>query len=160
MDSAYALFENRFKSRGIPVRREYECQERLFCRGDELRQVFANLLSNALDAMQDGGSLRIRIRLATGSADQRGVRVSVADTGAGIPRDLMRRIFEPFVSTKAATGTGLGLWVTHGIVQRHKGRIRVRSRTLSAPGTATGTVFSMFFPLSGMRESALHDGTV
>jgi PAS domain S-box-containing protein len=156
MDSAYALFENRFRSRGIPVRREYECRERLFCRGDELRQVFANLLSNALDAMQDGGSLRIRIRLTTGSAGERGVRVTVGDSGQGIPRDLMRRIFEPFVSTKAATGTGLGLWVSQGIVQRHKGKIRVRSRAQGGPGTTTGTVFSMFLPLSGMRETVIN----
>jgi PAS domain S-box-containing protein len=151
MDSAFGLFEGRFKSRGIAVRREYTCKEKLFCRGDELRQVFANLLSNSLDAMQDGGSLRIRIRLSRTPAGECGVRVTVGDSGHGIPKEFRRRVFEPFLSTKAATGTGLGLWVSHGIVHRHKGTIQMRSRTQNGSGATTGTVFRLFFPLNGMR---------
>jgi signal transduction histidine kinase len=67
----------------------------------------------------------------------------VADNGSGIPRDHLQQIFEPFYTTKKDTGTGLGLWVSRGIVQKHGGRIRVRSR---ADGRTTGTVFSIFLP--------------
>jgi signal transduction histidine kinase len=156
MDSAFALFQVRFQSRGIAVQREYKSREHLFCRGDEIRQVFANLISNALDATPDGGTVRIRIRDAKDCRGERGLWVSVADSGHGIPRELQRRIFEPFVSTKDDTGTGLGLWVTSGIVQRHKGKIWVRSRAkgISATGVPearTGTVFSLFLPMDGMR---------
>ena len=151
MDSAYTLFQKRFRSRGIALRTEYSCKDRLFCRGDELRQVFANLLSNALDATPDGGLVRIRIREARDADGARGIRVSVADTGHGIPKELHRRIFEPFVSTKDATGTGLGLWVTLGIVQRHKGKIVMRSRVKSDCAARGGTIFSLFFPTDGMR---------
>jgi PAS domain S-box-containing protein len=156
MDSAFALFQVRFQSRGIAVQREYKSREHLFCRGDEIRQVFANLISNALDATPDGGTVRIRIRDAKDCRGERGLWVSVADSGHGIPRELQRRIFEPFVSTKDDTGTGLGLWVTSGIVQRHKGKIWVRSRAkgISATGVpeaTTGTVFCLFLPMDGMR---------
>jgi signal transduction histidine kinase len=76
-----------------------------------------------------------------------GVRITVADTGIGIPRGHLRQIFEPFYTTKKDTGTGLGLWVSRGIVQKHGGSIRVRSRA-AGPTTArtTGTVFSIFLP--------------
>jgi PAS domain S-box-containing protein len=147
MDSAFGLFRTRFLSRGITVQREYRCKERLFCCDGELRQVFANLLSNALDATPPGGRVRVRIHAARSATGEAGVLVTVADTGHGIPKDLQRRVFEPFLSTKAATGTGLGLWVSKSIVERHKGAIRVRSRTAQP----AGTVFSLFFPHKGMR---------
>ncbi len=67
----------------------------------------------------------------------------MADNGSGIPSDHLRQIFEPFYTTKKDTGTGLGLWVSRGIVEKHGGWIRVRSR---AHGRATGTVFSIFIP--------------
>jgi PAS domain S-box-containing protein len=152
MDTAHALFQARFRSRGITVTREYACRHRLYCRGDELRQVFANLLSNALDATPENGVVRIRIRPAKDPAGEPGIRVTVADSGHGIPKDLRRRMFEPFVSTKDETGTGLGLWVVQGIVQRHKGRISLRSRTANEPGGSCGTTFSLFFPMDGMRR--------
>jgi len=97
-----------------------------------------------VDAMADGGSLQVRV--ATGrdwSSGRPGVRITVADTGSGIPRDHLRQVFEPFYTTKKDTGTGLGLWVSRGIVRKHGGSIRVRSRT---EGSATGTVFSIFLP--------------
>jgi PAS domain S-box-containing protein len=152
MDSAFALFATRFNTSDVLVEREYETRTLLYCCGDELRQVFANMLSNALDAMRQGGRLRIRIREAHGwpaGARVPGLRVSLGDTGQGIPAEVMARLFEPFLSTKEATGTGLGLWVSEGIVKKHKGRIQVRSRVA---GAHRGTVFSMFFPLDGMER--------
>jgi two-component system CheB/CheR fusion protein len=150
MDSAYALFASRFEACNIKLHREYEPGMMLFCRGDELRQVFANLLSNALDAMRHGGQLRIRIRTghSWGRDESIGVRVVVCDSGTGIPPELRKKIFEPFISTKADTGTGLGLWVSEGIVKKHRGRISLYSHTGERQH---GTVFSLFFPLDGIN---------
>ncbi len=141
MESAMALFATRFRSSGVAVQREYAVERRLFCCADELRQVFANLLSNALDAMRQGGRLRIRMR-----EDETGVRVTLADTGSGIPPEVLGRIFEPFLSTKEATGTGLGLWVSEGIVRKHRGTIRVRSKA------GLGTVFVVALPWDGIER--------
>jgi signal transduction histidine kinase len=80
-----------------------------------------------------------------------GVRVSVADTGSGINAEAKRHIFEPFFTTKEATGTGLGLWVSEQIIRKHHGMVRVRS---SATG-ATGTVFSVFFPATGIDAEGM-----
>jgi PAS domain S-box-containing protein len=142
MESAMALFATRFRSSGVAVEREYAVERRLYCCADELRQVFANLLSNALDATRHGGRLRLRIREWAG--DVAGVRVTLGDTGSGIPAEVMGRIFEPFLSTKEATGTGLGLWVSEGIVRKHQGTIRVKSQA------GRGTVFVVFLPWDGV----------
>ena len=95
----------------------------------ELRQVLANLIGNATDAMRQGGCLRIRI--SERKDVQRGapqVRITIGDNGTGIPPDVLPTIFEPFVTTKGETGTGLGLWVTSEIIKKNGWSIRVRSR--------------------------------
>src|SRR5438270_8613999 len=114
----------------------------------ELRQLFSNLILNAMESMKDGGRMRIRVvRTHEWSSEQRaGVRITVADTGSGISAIALPHIFEPFFTTKKETGTGLGLWLAYGIVQKHTGWIRVASRT--APGASTGTVFMVFLPES------------
>jgi PAS domain S-box-containing protein len=145
MDSAIALFEGRTGAMGVTVERDYRTTERLFCCGDEIRQVFANLASNALDASRTGGRIRARISKvrAWDEARTEGLRVSVGDTGHGIPVEVRGKIFEAFMTTKDATGTGLGLWVSAGIVQKHGGKIAMRSRV------GRGTVFSVFLPVAG-----------
>src|SRR5208337_5487108 len=118
----------------------------------ELRQLFSNLVLNSVDAMAPAGRLVIHVGPSRDWRNPRcfGVRVTVADNGSGIqPRDLPH-IFEPFYSTKGDLGTGLGLWVSHAIVQKHGGTIRVRSR--STPGTS-GTVFSLFLPGSSGKPA-------
>jgi two-component system CheB/CheR fusion protein len=98
--------------------------------------------------MKDGGGrLRVRVsRTHEWSGEQRaGVRITVADTGNGIAPVALPHIFEPFFTTKKETGTGLGLWLAYGIVQKHSGWIRVASRTSSG---STGTVFVVFLPES------------
>ncbi len=142
MDSALGLFEGRVATLGVAVVREYRTTERLFCCGDEIRQVFANLISNALDATRAGGKIRLRVTRVTALDGERtkGLRVAVADTGQGIPAEVRGKIFEPFMTTKDATGTGLGLWVSAGIVQKHGGRITLRSKL------GVGTVFHVFLP--------------
>jgi len=148
MDSVLHLFRSRLAARRIAVTHEWEPGACLVGFADELRQVFANLVSNALDATAEGGRLRIRIRKChTWDAGIRpGVRVVLGDTGQGIPEAIRQHIFEPFVTTKETTGIGLGLWVSEGIVRKHNGRIRLRT---SQKADQHGTVVVLFFPQSG-----------
>jgi len=143
VESALSLYLSRLRAAGIEVQRAYRPHEPLRCYPDELRQVFANLIGNALDATRSGGRLILRVRSSPAFG---GVRVTIADTGHGIPAELRSRVFEAFLSTKQDTGTGLGLWVSEGIIRKHRGRIALRSRT-AAP---SGTVFSILLPHLGM----------
>jgi signal transduction histidine kinase len=151
MDSVFALYAPKLRSASIELEPEYLDRGELFCFSGELRQVFANVISNAVDAMARGGRLRVRVRKSkawNGDVTD-GVRIVVADTGDGIPKHLQQTIFEPFVTTKESTGTGLGLWVSEGIVKKHNGRIALRSSTDPA---RHGTTVSMFFPFDGLRK--------
>ena len=106
--------------------------------------MFANLIVNAIEAMAPQGILHVRVSPTHNWADGRaGVRVTIGDTGTGISKEALGRIFEPFYTTKKDTGTGLGLWVSSGIVKKHGGSIRVRSRMNNEKH---GTVFSIFLP--------------
>jgi signal transduction histidine kinase/iron only hydrogenase large subunit-like protein len=108
---------------------------------DQMVQVLANLFSNALAAMDNGGTLTVRI-----TGDERRIVFSVSDTGVGIPEENLKKIFEPFFTTKPlGKGTGLGLAVTYGIVKMHSGDIRVTSRADAAAGP-TGTTFTVTLP--------------
>ena len=121
----------------------------LFGFAGELRQVFANLIGNAIDAMPYGGRLLLRARKAS-RLGKRGLRVTVGDTGTGMTDAVRERIFEPFFTTKEVTGTGLGLWVSAEILAKHRGVVRVKSRVAGAPGATAGTVFSLFLPFDGV----------
>jgi PAS domain S-box-containing protein len=119
----------------------------------ELRQVFLNLISNAIQAMPSGGHLRLRVAEGTDPVTQRrGIVISVIDTGNGVRREDARRLFQPFFTTKSAKGTGLGLWISKGIVQKYEGTIGFRSLH-SAHGSCT--CFRVFLPLAG--EMTLSD---
>ncbi len=111
----------------------------------ELRQVFSNLLGNSIDAIDEGGTIKLRV--STGQDFKQGrqtVRITVADNGKGIAAASRPRIFEPFFTTKGTVGTGLGLWVTRQIVDKHHGKIRMRSST---EGPHRGTVFIVILPV-------------
>jgi signal transduction histidine kinase len=114
----------------------------------ELRQILSNLLANSLDACTSGATIRIEANSAIDprNPSHAGVRITIADTGLGIPPEHLENIFEPFFTTKKDTGTGLGLWVSRELVEKHGGTLRVRSRT-SDP--LCGTVFSIFLPAQG-----------
>jgi PAS domain S-box-containing protein len=114
----------------------------------ELRQILSNLLANSLDASASGSAIRIEASSAIDPRDLScpGVRITVADSGVGIPTEHLESIFEPFFTTKKDTGTGLGLWVSRELVEKHGGSLRVRSRT-SDP--LCGTIFSIFLPSRG-----------
>jgi PAS domain S-box-containing protein len=117
----------------------------------ELRQILSNLLANSLDACARGSTIRVEASSAIDPRDlsRPGVRITIADTGFGIPANHLENIFEPFFTTKKDTGTGLGLWVSRELVEKHGGTLRVRSRT-SNP--FRGTVFSIFLPNEGKLQ--------
>ena len=148
MDEILQLYSRKLEGRQIHVARRYRSGCEISGYSGELRQLLANLVVNAVDAMVDGGSLQVRVAAARDwSSGREGVRITVADNGSGIPRDHLRQIFEPFYTTKKDTGTGLGLWVSRGIVEKHGGSIRVRSRADGREdGRTTGTVFFIFLP--------------
>jgi PAS domain S-box-containing protein len=147
MDEVLQLYSGKLLSRRIRVNRRYRNHLHIECYSGEVRQLLANLLVNAVDAMEDEGSLHVRVTASHDWCDGRdGVRITVADNGSGISGDDLHHIFEPFYTTKKETGTGLGLWVSHGIVEKHGGSIKLRSRT-SNGDCSTGTVFLIFLPV-------------
>jgi len=146
VNDVLALYQRKLDARQIRVTRNMESVVVEGVAG-ELRQVIANLLSNALDAMEPYGVLAIEVRP---QMDQ--VRFAISDTGHGIATPLLDRIFEPFFTTKKDAGTGLGLWVSKGIVEKHQGRLDVMS---SQKEEDHGTAFVMTLPRRDtMRKSA------
>jgi len=119
----------------------------------ELLQVFTNILKNAVEATQGGGYIRISSEAASESG-QEGVLIRVADDGCGIPEVMQAKLFSPFVSTKEAGGTGLGLWVSRSILQKHGGTIRIAS---TVGGSQTATTVSIFLPLRRQARSIKSD---
>ena len=124
----------------------------LMCFAGEMRQVFVNLIGNAIESMPGGGQLKVRVRPGTDwRTDDHGVRVTIADTGKGMSIDTRKHIYEAFFTPKGSQGSGLGLWVTSNIVKKHQGCIHVRSRRLPKAG---GTLFNLVFPYRGAEGKA------
>ncbi|HUY82916.1 MAG TPA: ATP-binding protein [Acidobacteriaceae bacterium] len=156
VESVLALHHGRITAMQLEVVRHYAHDVQLHCFAGEIRQLLANLIGNAIDAMTPlGGRLSLRVRYAhsPSNPEQKGVRITVADTGIGMSREVQRHIFEPFFTTKESTGTGLGLWVSAEIVGKHQGLIRLRSCE-RIDDNPSGTVFSVFFP-SAMQTPAV-----
>ncbi len=141
------LYTGRLSNSNIHVEERYDSVAKVLCFENDIRQVMNNLIANAIDAMRSGGRLVIRAHNSSDHSDagrvRRGVRITVADTGHGMSESVLRRIFEPFYTTKDLQGTGLGLWISAGIVERHQGRLTVRS---SENPLHHGTVFTLFLP--------------
>jgi signal transduction histidine kinase len=128
--SVLSLFRSRIADANITVQPEFRGGSTALASAGELRQILSNLIGNAIDAMRLGGTLRIRVSTETACRRDgtQALRLTIADSGSGIPQDVLPRIFEPFISTKGETGTGLGLWVADEIVKRNGWKILVRSR--------------------------------
>ena len=140
------LYTGRLANSSIRVEETYATDTQVLCFENDIRQVLNNLIANAIDAMRHGGRLVVRAHAVTsfsGQAPRPGVRITIADTGHGMSKAVVERVFEPFYTTKDLNGTGLGLWISAGIVERHQGRLVVRS---SVDETHHGTVFSLFLP--------------
>jgi signal transduction histidine kinase len=151
VDEVFALQRKNLTLKGIEVVRRFESSGEVIGYPGPLRQVLVNILSNAIDAIPAGQKGRITVHIADvhhPATGVEGVRISFSDNGGGIKPENLSRLFQPFFSTKREEGTGLGLWVSYGIVTQHGGSIRVRSRV---EGPARGTIFSIFLPLLGAR---------
>jgi signal transduction histidine kinase len=145
MSSTLDILRSRILNAGVAVEARKRANRPVLCFEGEIRQVVSNLLINAVDAMNSGGGLLL-LRSREGrdhSTGRPGLVITIADTGTGMSRDTLTRIFEPFYTTKGIAGTGLGLWISKEIIERHHGRLRVRSS--DRPGR-TGTVFTIFLP--------------
>jgi PAS domain S-box-containing protein len=143
IDSVLYFHDPVIRIRNIQVDRRYRPVRTVLCQPGEIQQVFTNLISNALDALPPKGRLILAVRPAKNSEGRDGVAITVADSGAGIDPYMFERLFHPFVSTKGEAGTGLGLWVSKGILDKHHAQVAVRTKN------GCGTVFRIFFPADG-----------
>jgi signal transduction histidine kinase len=138
VDSSLKLHQSRISAANVAVTRNFRSPATASIFGAEILQVISNLLLNALDALPEHeAQLHIRIRA---TADY--VHITVADNGAGIHPDVLKRLFEPYQTTKA-DGTGLGLWMSKRIIDKHKGKLAVRS---SQSKPRSGTTFRLSLP--------------
>jgi len=151
VETVLRLYSNRLKNKDITVVRDFGDCPALCGVSGELKQVVSNLVSNAADAVADHGTIVIRLRFFQ---DDRGaaVQLAVEDDGPGIARENVERIFEPFFTTKEDVGTGLGLWISKEIVNRHGGSIAVRPH--GENGESRGAAFTVTLPLNADVELA------
>jgi PAS domain S-box-containing protein len=149
VESVIRLYDNKMRSKGIAVDVEPgECPPVQGLPG-ELKQLVANLISNAADAVGQGGRIRISIAPAD-RGDTKGVEITVADNGPGVTTENRTHIFEPFFTTKQDVGTGLGLWVSREIAERHGGSVQLTANHERSLG---GAVFTVFLPLQPAAEA-------
>lgn len=143
IETVLTLYEGRLRTNSITVVRGFREVPNITVFEGEVRQVLANLIGNAIDAMAAQNSGKLFVRTAPGRewfTGRNGIAITIADTGSGMDEKTARRIFEPFFSTKNETGTGLGLWVSLEILEKHQAAVRVRTRQHH------GTVFRIFLP--------------
>ena len=145
LESALALYAPQIRMAGVTVDCRFDTTRPVRGFPGELRQVFANLVANAVHSMANGGTLLLHVFESSLASDpeRKGVRVTVLDNGVGIPAGVRKNLFAPFYTTKGEGGTGLGLWVTRGIIEKHEGTIHFISSV--CPGR-NGTAFSVFLP--------------
>jgi len=147
LDDVVGLQERQLQNSHISLRKRYSAPGHVHGFPVELRQVFLNLISNGIQAMPNGGSLRLTVRQAYDwTLKRRGISVCIVDTGTGVKPQDSKRLFEPFFSTKSTKGTGLGLWISKGIIQKYEGRISFRSLRNT---NGCVTCFRVFLPTSG-----------
>lgn len=152
LETVVALFRAKMQGMDIALEIELGSELPIACMPSEAQQIFVNLLANAIEAMQRGGKLRIRLRISRDWRNRAagGMRVTICDSGVGIDRAMLRTIFEPFYTTKTETGTGLGLWVVAQLVEKHKGNVQVWS---SQRVNSSATVFSVFLPIGDVTSA-------
>ncbi|MDH4132541.1 MAG: ATP-binding protein, partial [Gemmatimonadota bacterium] len=152
LEDTLFLLKHHERFKKIEVRREISDQlPPVLANPEQLIQVFMALMLNSLDAMEGGGSLTIRTLPGAVNGDE--LEIQIEDTGAGIPRHDLAKIFEPFYTTKPpGRGTGLGLSICYGIVADHRGRIEVESQA------GRGSLFRVFLPVLGERPSPTETG--
>ncbi|HKT68963.1 MAG TPA: PAS domain S-box protein [Terriglobales bacterium] len=146
------LYAHKLQTLKVKLEKRLETTAPITASPGEIRQVLSNLVGNALDAVPEGGAIKVHVFPSRDWRHpwQEGVRISIADSGHGIRREHLASIFDPFFTTKGEKGTGLGLWVSYGIVQKYGGTIHVHS---SVRPQHSGTCFSVFFPQTAVVEN-------
>ena len=142
MDSVLYFHDPAIRVRNIQIDRRHRQAPAVLCQPGEIQQVFTNLVSNALDAVPPKGRLSVAVRPAKDRDGREAVAVTIADSGTGMDPHTFQRIFHPFVTTKGEAGTGLGLWVSKGILDKHHAHVAVRTKD------GCGTVFRIVFPVN------------
>jgi PAS domain S-box-containing protein len=147
------VYQSRFRSHAIHVETHFGALRSVTARKGEMIQIISNLIANSIDAMPNGGCLRIEVQ-ETSMNDQDGITLVVQDQGSGITEAHLKHLFEPFFTTKKNVGTGLGLWVVKQFLDNHGGTVKVTS---SAEGVNHGTMFTVFLPFMNQWEAELAD---
>ena len=138
------MYRAQLKTAQIEVHQRKRAERPLVCLEGDVRQVLNNVIGNAIDAMPEGGCLFLRSRETKDpKSDRHGFCFTIADTGCGMTRDIKESVFKAFFTTKGVHGSGLGLWISAEIMQRHQGSIRIRS---SQSERYHGTVVTLFLP--------------
>lgn len=142
VDEVTSLMNSQLNLKKIEIRKNLsQSLPQIYASAQQLHQVLLNLILNAQDSMDNGGKIRINTRRKNQS-----VMVKISDTGKGIAREELPKIFEPFYSTKKKMGTGLGLAVVHGAIESHGGKIEVASEVNK------GTTFTIYLPVKGSAD--------
>lgn len=143
--SLVSVFTSKARNRFVEIEAEILQDPEIYAIESEIRQLVANLLNNSIEAIARGGTIRVRVTAGRSwdQASLRGVRLTIADSGRGIAPEHRSKLFQPFFTVNKEVGTGLGLWVSKGIVERHGGDIRFKTRVI--PGKS-GTTFTVFLP--------------
>ncbi len=147
IDSVVYFHDPAIRVRNIQIDRRYRPSQPIVCQPGEIQQVFTNLVSNALDALPTKGRLILAVQPAK-HREGNAVAVTIADSGSGMDPHMFKRLFHPFVTTKGEAGTGLGLWVSKGILDKHHAHVSVRTKS------GCGTVFRIVFPVDGGESSS------
>ena len=144
IDESIELLSQRVRQKNAVIERRFRGSRSFIAVPGELRQVFVNLIANALDAIEPDGRIWLRTHTETAPSGEESLVITIADNGRGIPTEVRHNLFTPLFTTKGAEGTGLGLWITREILQKYSAKIRLRSRT-SPPHQ--GSCFRISIPL-------------
>ncbi len=141
MENVISVYSSKLLSAGVTIDKQFRDRRKMLVRKGEILQIFSNIITNAADAMRQGGVLSISTR-ETVSSTGNGIQTVVRDTGVGIRQEHLAQIFEPFFTTKGDLGTGIGLWVTRQLVEGRGGQISVVSSTENGNSGTTVTISS------------------
>ena len=151
LDEILELQSRRMEIKNITQEKQYRSKGTILAFPIELRQVFLNLIENAVQAMPDGGTLRLHIFESWHRHQRPEVCISICDTGTGIDSENAKHLFEPFFTTKSTKGTGLGLWISKGIIQKYGGAIRFRSSSVTGRNI---TCFQVMLPDANVQRTS------
>lgn len=148
VENVLNIYQSKLKGKQMRIVKDLRAETEISTVAGEVRQVLSNLVANAIDAVPTQGVITIRTKSARANGTGApGIQVAVADNGSGIDAAIKSRIWEPFFTTKKDVGTGLGLWVSKQIIEKHGGSIRFRS-------SQRGTLFIVFLPSMPSRNPA------